>query len=469
MGRLAEFARPSRRADSQGISWEEFQDQVIQVVGGGMYPLLNQTLLGDREQIGTDFCGLAAGALKSSGVVWACIDARMSLFSEARFQFRSLNSDGRPGKLFGTPALRPLEKPWPNGTTGDLLARKEIEVSLAGNSYTALRPGGQLASLRPDWVDIVLGSNTDSEVEGYDIDAQIIGFVYYPGGRGSDEEPEMLLPDEVAHYAPKPDPDARFRGMSWLTPIIREIQGDKATTAHKNKYFEHGATPNLKVSFDISDPVKFDKWVEKFKETHSGNANAFKTLFLASGMDAEPIGSNLKDIDFTKVQGGGELRIASAAGVPASIVGLAKSLEGAALNNDAKDSARRRFGELTIRPLWRNVCGSFAHLIDVPPGSELWYDPRDIAFLKDDIKDAAEAVQMQAATISTLVSAGYEPDSVVTAVNAGDLTLLVHTGLVSVQLLPPGTDVGGNDHSNALNGHGPSGNGNGSAALLTAP
>src|SRR5207247_2078176 len=119
--------------------------------GGELYPLLQQTLLGDKETIESNFVGLSRGALKGSSVVATCMFARLLLFSEARFQFRRLHN-GRPGELFGTQALEPLEQPWTGGTTGDLLARKIMDADLAGNAYTALRPGQRLKRMRPDWV-----------------------------------------------------------------------------------------------------------------------------------------------------------------------------------------------------------------------------------------------------------------------------------------------------------------------------
>jgi hypothetical protein len=94
-----------------------------------------------------------------------------------------------------------------------------------------------------------------------------------------------------------------------------------------------------------------------------------------------------------------------------------------------------------MRPLWRNVAGSFASVINVPGGSELWYDDRDIPFLQDDMKDRAEVQKMQASSINTLIIAGYEPASVVDAVNSGDFSRLTHTGLFSVQLQPAGADL----------------------------
>ena len=39
----------------------------------------------------------------------------------------------------------------------------------------------------------------------------------------------------------------------------------------------------------------------------------------------------------------------------------------------------------------------------------------------------------------TLVDGGFDPDSVIAAVTTGDMTLLTHSGTLSVQLQPPGT------------------------------
>jgi hypothetical protein len=42
--------------------------------------------------------------------------------------------------------------------------------------------------------------------------------------------------------------------------------------------------------------------------------------------------------------------------------------------------------------------------------------------------------------LEALIRAGYTPDSAVDAVVTGDITRLEHTGLTSVQLLPPGEE-----------------------------
>ena len=117
-------------------------------VGGNMYSLgLNQTITGTEIRIENNFGGFVRDAYKGNGVVFACMLARMLLFSEARFAFRELN-DGRPGDLFGgTDGRNPgnrdlglLSRPWPNGTTGDLLTRAITDADLAG-SFFCVREG----------------------------------------------------------------------------------------------------------------------------------------------------------------------------------------------------------------------------------------------------------------------------------------------------------------------------------------
>lgn len=388
-----------------------------------------QTLGGKGEPIDGNFAGYVHGAYRNNGVVFACMLARMLLFSEARFQFRRV-TNGRPGDLFGTQALSPLEQPWTNGTTGDLLARAIQDVDLAGNFY-GVRRGETIRRLRPDWVTIILGSQSGSE-----IDVEVAGYSYKPGGPASGEDPILLLPEQVAHFAPIPDPLARFRGMSWLTPVLREITADRAATAHKEQFYENGATVNMVVTIDVSDPTKFQEWIDKFEQQHVGLENAYKTLYLGKGSDATPVGTDMKQNDFKAVQGAGETRIAAAAGVPPVIVGLSEGLQASTYSNYAQ--ARRRFADGTMRPLWRNIAGSLASIIDVPARAELWYDARDISFLQEDEKDAAEIQSTEASTIRTLIESGYTPESVVQAVTSGDFSKLDHTGLYSVQLQEPG-------------------------------
>jgi hypothetical protein len=161
------------------------------------------------------------------------------------------------------------------------------------------------------------------------------------------------------------------------------------------------------------------------------------------------VGANFQQTDFKVTQGHGETRICSAARVPAIIVGVSEGLDSATYSNYGQ--ARRAFADLTMRPLWRNFAASLSNVLTVPGGSELWYDDRDIPFLREDETAAAEVQTQQAAQITSLINAGFKPDVAVEAVMAGDLGRLArgHSGLVSVQLLPPGTSSDANAGANS--------------------
>lgn len=452
MGRLARYFgfEPPPAAEASAIARAEpaisLNDYLTMLQFGGLgYPVVQSygsTPSGNQEPATADFIANVQRAYKSDGVVFAVELARLSLFSEARFQWRQMRG-GKPGELFGTAELALLETPWTNAVTGDLLTRAEQDASLAGNFYAAARWNRklgryQLKRMRPDWVTIALGSEQDSGVEAGDLDADVLGYIYEPGGPNSGRPSIFLDPGLVMHYAPNPDPEATFRGMSWLTPVLREIAADQGATIHKSAFFEHAATPNMAVKFEAGiTPEKFSKWVDLFEEHHVGAANAYQTLYLGGGAEPMVVGADFRQMDFKTVQGAGETRIAAAGGVPPVIVGLSEGLASATYSNYGQ--AKRRFADLYARPAWRMFCASAQHLMAVPGGAELWYDERGIAFLRDDATDAAAIQAQQATMIAALITAGFLPDSVIKCVEADDFTLLKHSGLYSVQLQPAGS------------------------------
>jgi phage portal protein BeeE len=404
--------------------------------GGNTYFGMGRPVNGEERASAWDYEAAVQFAYKRNGPVFALMLVRMQVFSEARFQFRQM-SGGRPGALFGNQDLAVLETPWTNGTTGDLLSRMIQDSDLAGNAFVTDYNPGRLRRLRPDWVIIVTGSQEEPHLAGDAIDGNLVGYGYAP--RGNWDDPVFLLPEQVAHFAPIPDPDFHYRGMSWLTPVVREITADSAATRHKLKFFEQGGTPQLVVSMDASvTPAQFAKFRATMDAATAGVDNAYRTLYLAGGADVTVAGKDLHQLDFKVTQGAGESRLAAAAGVPPSIVGFSEGLAGSSLNAGNYTATRRRFADATMRPLWRNVAGSLATLVNVPTGADLWYDERDVAFLREDSRDAAEIQGLKSRTIRQLTDAGFEPVSVIAAVEGDDFSLLRHTGLYSVQLQKPG-------------------------------
>lgn len=443
MGRLRLNPFRRRAADESRMTLNDYAALAKDSFGyaGNTYGVLGnsnvQTTMGKNlvSPPTPDFMGHALTSQRNS-VVGSVMSVRRTVFSATRFTWQALNK-GRPSEMFGDTSLKLLEKPWPGGTTQDLLARMIQDADLAGNSYW-VRNGEQLVRLRPDWVEIVLSPRImHGKVVGY----ETLGYVYTEGGHGENES-VLFYAEEVGHFMPDPDPLAPWRGQSWLQTVLRdEVVADQLMTQHRKLFMENAATPNLVVALDREvSPEAFAKFKAKMDASHKGVENAYKTLYLGGGADVKVVGSDLQQMNFSQVQGAGETRIAAAAGVPPVIVGLSEGLQAATYSNYAQ--ARRRFADGTIHPLWQSAVGSLEHLVKPPAmGGEirLWYDSRDVPFLREDQGDAAEIQATNAQTIRAYVDSGFKPKSAVAAVEAGDLSLLEHSGLVSVQLLPPGT------------------------------
>jgi phage portal protein BeeE len=416
------------------------------IFDGLQYPLfgLNQTLTGKIEDIDVGYTSLVWRAYASNAIVFACMRARRDLFTEARFGFQNMRG-GIAGDFFGdrdrpNSQLAVLDHPWPGATTGDLLKYMITDNDLAGNAFIA-RQGNRLVRLRPDWTRIVHGS-PDPDGSMWDPDAVLLGYAYQPGGSFGGRPWINFNATQVAHFSTTPDPLMPIRGMSWLSPIVREIMGDTAATEHKLKYFEHGGTPNLVIKTQYADIAKLNEFMQFVRQNHEGTANAYKMMGFTQGVDATVVGSDLRQLDFKVVQGAGETRIASAAGVPPIVAGLSEGLQGTSLNaGQGFAASMRMFADLTMSPAWRNAAGSLEVVTPAPGGARLWYDIRGIPALKDDIKAAAEVRALDATALRTLADGGWDPDSVVEAVGSNDWSRLKgkHLGTIPVQQQGPPT------------------------------
>ena len=394
------------------------------------------------EPIDSDFVSFVQRGYKDNGPIYGAITARLTLFSQGRLEME--NRDGERREL--PPRLASLvDKPWPNGSETELLARIEQDTSLAGNYYIYRAEPRRWQRLRPDWTDIVL------DPQG----RELVGYLYHPGGRGT-RNPMVVLPEEMAHGSPIPDPLAAFRGMSWITTVVREILGDTAMNRHKLKFFENAATPNLLIRFmaTLSDPAR-KRLEETLKAKHAGIGNAYKSLVLEEDGDDTVIGASLGQIAFDTIQAAGENRIAVAAGVPSVVLGIKEGAEQATYNNYGQ--ALQHFSNFTIQHLWDHAAATLDTLVPVPQGWNLTYRTDHIPALQSDQKQDAEIREINANTIRELTDAGFTPESVIEAVTQDDFSLLEHSGLVSDTLdtiteppAPAALGTGNNDEGDNL-------------------
>lgn len=395
--------------------------------GGNRYLLggtTTQTSYGPAE---SSFPVSAKHAVLSNGMVYGLVRRRVEMFAQARLVFKRLGSGPKPmaADVLTTAALAPVDNPV------QMLARMELDVAVAGNSYWVL-DAGRLWRLPPEDVSIVVGSRTETNDPPSAWDAEIIGYVYQPRS-STDPMVEVFMPGEVCHYRPEEDPDARFRGMSWLRPALEDIASDNGARRYVTKFFDNAATPNLAFVFP---PEVQQAYVEAFRDAflakHEGVDRSFRTAFIGGGADPKVIGSALKDVDTEHVRQQIHADLCMAAGIPPMAAGIQTGTYA-----NTKES-NRAFADVKGRFLWLALVEALRPVIPAPAGTELWYDVSGVSALQSDALDDAEVLARQAQTMRTLVDGGFDPMSVVGAVSTGDLATVSHSGLVSVQLLPPG-------------------------------
>lgn len=424
----------------------------------GAYPVTAVDSLGrGREGAATAVVRAARDAYEANGIVFGCIAARMALFSQAQFSWQSMVDQ----HLFGTTDLALLEEPWPNATAAELLARMDQDVSTAGQPYIRRAEpadGGDalLVQMRPDCVTII---SEEAEDRMGRVFRRPVGYMEDLRPLGIEREPQFYTTDEVAHWTPLPDPKASFRGMSWLTPILREVGADNTMTAYKTEHLANGAMPGLVIKYAqrLSDPT-VATIAKRLTAKHSGPENAGKVWVLDSGADVATAGSTLEQLQFTAVQAAGETRVCVAAQVPAEVIGI----DGPRSASGNYQLAIRRMADLWARPAWAGACAVLQHLLtftnpatgDVGPvrrPNRLWYDVSGIAALREGELARAQAYLVKTQGLAASVQAGFTRESSVAAAESGDLSLLK----ADPQAPPPG--VSGREAATAREQVGPGG------------
>jgi hypothetical protein len=132
--------------------------------------------------------------------------------------------------------------------------------------------------------------------------------------------------------------------------------------------------------------------------------------------------------------------------------------------------------------MWQSGCAILEKLVAVPAGAQLWYDTSDIAALQAAETERAQVAQVHAAAILTLVQAGYTRKSVIAAVDAGDMSLLVpdpnaptpgvaerETVTVPLGEAPTGPGSGQNSNVQTVQRPDKTGSPPGGGQVLTAP
>ncbi len=418
------------RSTPAELSWGDYIAQVFAYAGnqytlpGAQIEDTPATFMAQVQQIG-----------RTHGIVAAAVAARAAVLSQIEFAWRDNSPEAdTTGQLVDGPGLSTLNRP-PLMTRQALLTLAESHVSYAGISYFTRRDGFRL--LRPDLVDALIeGPETAEQVR--DGEGELVGYAYFR--RGRDNTPDTYTVDEVAAWVPEPDPIFWWRGQSWVTGIVRDVQLDRQMSHYVENFLENSATPNIIIKPDARlsvDQVK--EFRKEYDRKQIGSGAAGRTLWLGGGSDIEVVGSTIDKLSVRELQGGAETRVSVRSGVPAPLLGIREGMQGSSLNAGNYGQTRRLWADRHLAPHADSLCATLERLFRWQPSKELTYNPDRVLLLQEDRKDAAEILSTQATAINTLVAAGFTPESAERAIRTGNTAVLDHTGLTSVQLLPPGT------------------------------
>jgi hypothetical protein len=441
LARRAAIAEPSFSDDemragsysfSKFVEWFTFQSKHYGLTGSS------------GANLGDGFSSYVDSIHRRNPIISAAATSRALLMSEVRPIWRNNNVSSTPGRQFGDRSLALLERPGAMKRSSFNFA-SEIHASYSGTAFAAKR-NGKLYLLRPDWVTVLLGSDSapEGEMKLPPPDAEVVAIVYQPEHDGKKGKAEAFIPGEFVRWVPEPDPVYWWRGISWVSALARELTVDGQVLEHQTKFFEHAATPNMVFLMDpekTADQVR--QYADVVNEKHAGAMNAYKNMFLGGGTDVKVVGSSLDSLSLRDLTGNFESRVAARSLVPAVILNIREGQAGSALNSGNYQQTRRQWSDKWFSPQASSWCEAFEDVLPSKPDADLSWDRRRVTFLQEDEKDAAEIAQVKASTIRQLIDAGFDPVSVVEAVENEDFTRLKHSGLYSVQLQAPGQQQAG--------------------------
>ncbi|NNF68443.1 MAG: phage portal protein [Acidimicrobiia bacterium] len=414
----------------------EYQNQVFQY-GGNVYALNGQSQLVNRNGAIPVTIDDNAETQTLSSLIGTALSKRSGLVSQIHPAWRSFRGD-----LFTDTSLEPIQNPQRQDRSR-LFKMVENHDSIHGGGYVYRdrrgfnNDGARL--LDPRRLDAILEAPS-SKASDLDYawlpDAELVGW-QYRNTRG--EVVAFFMPEEVGQFNSDPDPDAWWRGRSWITSVLQDLKTDAQLGQFVSNYLRNDATPSMIVKFDPNTtPAKAEKFKEMYLERNTGSGNAGRTLFLGGASDATVVGSNISELQVRDLTGGVENRVVARSQVPAVIMGTREALAGSSLNAGNYAMTRRAWGDTWFVPYAESMMAAVEPILDKPNRAEsLTFDPTRVMFLQEDVTEQSQVRANDASTITQLVRDGYTPESAAQFVQTGNPTVLEHTGLLSVQLQDP--------------------------------
>jgi HK97 family phage portal protein len=291
----------------------------------------------------------AAAGFGRNELVYACIRERAENLPQSVLRVYPGNQPVAHGEPLEDHRLRRLISQ-PNPVTGEFefFELSVTYLDLAGNCYWLIQRGrdglpAELWPVRPDLIRIF--PTLDPRVWSY-------GYVLDPttSARNVTSAIIPIASRDIIHvkYA---NPLNAYFGQPPLRPAARAVSLDNAATDFVDTLLRNYAVPGvvIKTATEVTQVVA-DKLKRKWKAAFTG-ARRGEPAVLQAGMDVQPLGMSLRDLEFPDLRAFSESRICAALQVPPILVGAKVGLDRSTFTN--YQEARKQLWEEAIFSLQR--------------------------------------------------------------------------------------------------------------------
>ncbi len=315
----------------------------IPAFGGGK-PNLDGVLYPDATYVSSASAGFGRNEL-----VYACIRERAENLPQSVLRVYPGDQPAAHGESLENHRLRKLISQ-PNPVTGEFefFELSVTYLDLAGNCYWLIQRGrdglpAELWPVRPDLIRIFPTLNPRVWSYGYILDPTT-------SARNVTSAIIPIASRDMIHvkYA---NPLSAYFGQAPLRPAARAVSLDNAATDFVDTLLRNYAVPGvvIKTSSEVTQAVA-DKLKRKWKASFAG-ARRGEPAVLQAGMDVQPLGMSLRDLEFPDLRAFSESRICAALQVPPILVGAKVGLDRSTFTNYAE--ARKQLWEEAIFSLQR--------------------------------------------------------------------------------------------------------------------
>lgn len=303
------------------------------------------------------------------------------------------------------PLSKLVARPNPHQSFIEFQSQSIVYLNLAGNCYVFLdRPkrGGlpeAMYSMRPDRVFIIPGKGRRG--------SGLQGFLYVPEGKSAwrrwskrrrqravdSGEALPILSEDMMHVK-LPNPGDPLEGMGYglspLSPAARSVDVDNMITHFLKLFFEHGASFQGVLSFDVPlDSLVIPEIRERWSERYGGYENWAEVGILDQGGKYTRITPNFEEMGFESIDDRNETRVIAPFGVPPILLGTRIGMNRSTLTN--YEESRKMCWEDILVPESKLFEVDYQYYLQGEQGEFVAYDYGAVPALRKDLTELVTA------------------------------------------------------------------------------